>query len=146
MKVWKKQTIRWTKNGKNVPRGTDGASKKAIESKRYYGSVTLSSGKRKQQALTESEKTSLEILVRLQNEEDKKRAFGVTKIEENRSKAVSDFLNEYETELRSRGNTEYHVTRTINNYLYSTPVDRNRQSFLAAADPCSETQQDRPCV
>lgn len=113
MTVWKKTTIRYLKNGKQSRKGVQGAEPVREESKRFYGTLKTASGKTKQQPLTEDEATSLKLLNRLQLDEDRKRSLGITQTEENRSKALSVFLKQYEKELASRGNTPFHVHRTI---------------------------------
>lgn len=48
MKVWRKQLVQYfTKEGKRCPKGQS-VRQKTIESKRFYGTLTLASGKRKQ--------------------------------------------------------------------------------------------------
>ena len=78
MKVWRKQTIHYLLNGKRTSKGTKGAKPKVILSKRFYGTITLASGKRKQTPLTEDQKTSQKLLQRLQNDEDTKRTLGIS--------------------------------------------------------------------
>ncbi|MFV0445737.1 MAG: hypothetical protein ACK5Q5_19320, partial [Planctomycetaceae bacterium] len=56
---------------------------KTVYSKRFYGSLKTSDGKRKQIPLTEDRKTSEALLRRLQNEADRKRALGITEADEN---------------------------------------------------------------
>jgi hypothetical protein len=76
MRLWKKQTVRWTKDGKNVPKGTTDLTKKTIESKRFYRTLKLASGKTKQIPLSEDEESSKRLLQKRQDEEDKKKIPG----------------------------------------------------------------------
>lgn len=110
MKVWKKQTIRWTKNERTVPKGTRGSVKKVIESKRFYGSLKTASGKTKQQPLTEDEPSSLKLLNKLQNDEDKKRLLGITSDDEKQKTDILKAVDEYISFLEGKGNTAEHVT------------------------------------
>jgi len=101
MKVWRKQTTR-TRNGQ----------KETLYSKRFYGTLTLASGKRKQEPLTEDKASSLALLKRLQREQDDKRARGVTRQDEQRERPVDAHLSDYEAYLRNKRNTETHIVKT----------------------------------
>jgi hypothetical protein len=113
MKVWRKQSVKWILKGKRVPAGTPKAKAKTIESKRYYGTLTLASGKRKQQPLTEERETSETLLRRLQTEEDSKRANGVDRYHDDRQKPIGEHLAAFSDYLTSRNNTPAHVTLKI---------------------------------
>lgn len=76
MNVWRKQSVKWTKNGKRVAKGTKGATPTKTLSKRFFGTLRLANGKRKQQPLTDDKQSSLTLLRRLQTNEDDKRANG----------------------------------------------------------------------
>ncbi len=114
MKVWKKKTVQYVdENGKRVQSGTPKAKRKVIESRKFYGTLKTTSGKNKQIPLVEDRKTSETLLRRLQTDEDRKRAHGITEMDENRERPIQELLSKYEDELRSRGNTPFHVSRTI---------------------------------
>ncbi len=112
MKVWRKQSTKWTKNGKRVAKGTKGAKPTKAESKRFYGTLRLANGKRKQQPLNEDKTSSVTLLRRLQGDEDKRRALGVTEQDEQRQRNALDALGDYERYLRNRDVTERYVKFT----------------------------------
>lgn len=89
MNVWRKQTVRYRLNRKNVPTGTPDAQRVVILSKRLYGTLRLANGKRKQVPLTEDKNTSRTLLRRLQTQEDEKRASGVTRYDEERQRSIT---------------------------------------------------------
>jgi integrase len=112
-KVWRKQTTRYRLNERNVPKGTPKAKRFVIESKRFYGTLTLATGKRKQQPLTHERDTSETLLRRLQTAEDTKRANGADRFYDDRQRPVGEFVTEYGSFLQSKGNTSLHVTMTV---------------------------------
>ncbi|MCA8991374.1 MAG: tyrosine-type recombinase/integrase [Planctomycetaceae bacterium] len=116
MKVWRKQTVRYIKDGKRVPKGTRGAQRKTEHSKRFYGTLRTASGKRKQTPLTEDEKTSQRLLVKLQGDEDRKAILGVTEEDERAQTPISKALPEYIAYLTMKGNTAEYV-KTCNQRL-----------------------------
>jgi integrase len=113
MNVWRKQTIRYRLNGRNVPKGTAKAKRERIESKRFYGTLRLASGKRKQVPLTEAKDTSETLLRRLQCDEDTKRANGADRFYDDRKRPVAEFLTEFGSYLQAKGNTALHVSTTL---------------------------------
>lgn len=113
MKVWRKQTIRYVVAGKQVRKGTAGAKRKREESKRFYGTLTLATGKRKQVPLTEERDTSETLLRRLQTAEDTKRANGADRFHDDRQRPVTEFLTEFGSYLQAKGNTALHVSTTL---------------------------------
>ena len=78
-------------------------------SKCFYGTLTLADGRKKQLPLIEDEKSSRKLLVRLQIDEDKKKALGITDEEQRRFRDVQDALNEYVSYLTNKGNTSKYV-------------------------------------
>lgn len=102
MKVWRKQTTR-TKNGK----------RETIESKRFYGTLKTSDGKRKQIPLTEDRASSETMLRRLQSESDLDRALGVPASVQTLRRPIAELLDEYEQHLKSKSNTSKHIAHTI---------------------------------
>lgn len=78
MNVWRKQSVKWAKNGKRVAKGTPDAKQTKSFSKRFYGTLRTASGKRKQVPLTEDRKSSQTLLNPSQGDEDRNRALGVT--------------------------------------------------------------------
>ena len=102
MNVWRKQTVR-VRDGQ----------RETIYSKRFYGTLTLASGKRKQEPLTEDKPSSLALLKRLQREQDDKRAKGVTRQDEQRERPVNGLVDDYEAYLLAKGNTRQHVSLTV---------------------------------
>ena len=113
MNVWRKQTTRWELKGKPVAKNTAGAKRTVILSKRFYGTLTLSSGKRKQQPLTEAKDTSETLLRRLQTIEDEKRANGADRYYDDRQRPLAELLAEYGSYLTAKGNTTLHVSMTL---------------------------------
>lgn len=113
MNVWRKKTVRWTLDGKRVSPNTPNAVRKAIPSKRYYGTLRTWDDRRRQVPLTEDAKTSTQLLRRLQGEEDRQRALGVDRYAVERRRPLSELLDEYKTHLRAKANTERHVTLTL---------------------------------
>jgi len=113
MNVWKKVTIRWTLNGKNVPPKTPKAKRKTIPSKRFYGTLKAFDGKKRQIPLTEDKATSETLLRRLQGIEDTKRANGADRYSEHRQRCVFELLSCFEEYLISKNNTLAHVSKTI---------------------------------
>lgn len=111
MKVWRKQTVKWKRDGKRVKAGTERAERCVTLSKRFYGTLTDADGKRQQVPLCEDREASERLLRRLQTEADKQRALGLAKHERQRQRPVSAFVDEYEAYLRSKGNTERYVTQ-----------------------------------
>jgi len=113
MKVWRKNSVKWTLNGKRVSPNMKGARKKTIPSKRFYGTLTTFEGKRKQIPLTEDANTSRQLLRRLQAEEDHKRAMGVTRQDVERQRPLVELIAEYEEYLLAKGDTKKHVRYTL---------------------------------
>ena len=109
MQIWKKQTIRWTVNGKRVQRGTPKAKRVVILSKRFYGTLKTFDSRKKQKPLTEDANTSRKLLRRLQATEDEKRANGVDSFHDERKCKLIDHLGNYLTFLRAKDNTPLHV-------------------------------------
>lgn len=100
MKVWRKQT---TRNG----------GRTTIYSKRFYGTLRTADGKRKQVPLSEDRETSVQLLQRLQLDEDRQRALGVDRYARERQRPIDEHVHAYELYLRSKANTERHVTLTL---------------------------------
>jgi integrase len=113
MKVWRKKTVRWTKNGKRASPTTAGAKKVVIPSKRWYGTLKDAFGKRKQTPLCEDRKAAETMLCRLQTEADRKRAVGVSRQSEERDRPLSELLTDYETYLRAKANGDGHIAKTL---------------------------------
>lgn len=113
MNVFKKLTVRWIKDGKCVPSGTPTSERLTIESKRFYGTLTLFNGKRKQVPLCEDQKASETLLRRLQTEEDHQRANGVNRYGRERQRPLSEHVGDYETYLRSKNNSAHYVRITL---------------------------------
>ena len=114
MKVWRKQTVRYTKNGKRCTKSTPGAKAKTEYSKRFYGTLRTADGKRKQVPLCEDRQASETLLRRLQTDEDRQRAVGVDRHASERKRPIHEHVNDYETHLRAKANTERYVTLTMN--------------------------------
>lgn len=112
MNVWKKQTTRYRKDGRNVPKGTAGAEKITLLTKRYYGTLKLASGKSKQVPLTVSEKSSQQLLAKLQADEERKLILGIPEEEELKQKSVDVAVSEYLIYLTNKGNTTAYVKTT----------------------------------
>jgi integrase len=83
------------------------------KSKRFYGTLSLANGKRKQQPLTEDKTSSVTLLRRLQTQEDNKRASGVTEDVERRQKPITGFVDAYGSYLASKDGTPMHITNTL---------------------------------
>jgi integrase len=113
MRVWRKQTIRWQVKGVSVPPGAPKAKRVVIESKRFYGTLTLANGKRKQQPLTQDRDTSETLLRRLQTEQDSRRANGADRYCDERLRPIGELLTEYGDYLTSKGNTPLHVATSL---------------------------------
>jgi len=109
MKVWRKQTVRYTKNGKRCTKATTGAEAKTELSKRFYGTIKTPTGTTKQIPLCEDKDASEKLLRRLQTEADKDRAIGVDRHTIEQRRPLGDHLNDYEKHLRSVSNTESYV-------------------------------------
>lgn len=108
MSVWRKQTVRFVVDGKQVRKGTPGAKRRREESKRFYGTVTLANGKRKQTPLTDERDTSETLLRRLQTAEDTKRVNGADRFHDDRQRPLGEFLAEYAAFRKSRDNSAFH--------------------------------------
>ena len=111
--VWRKKTVRWTFDGRQVTKATPGSKPLTAESKRWYGSVKLPDGRTKQTPLCEDRAASLKLLRRLQTAADNDRALGITPKDRERQRPLSEHLGDYETHLRSKGNVARHVSGTI---------------------------------
>lgn len=134
MEVWRKQSTHWAINSKRVPKGTANASKVCILSKRFYGTLRLATGKRKQVPLTDERKTSLTLLRRLQTEQDEQRANGVDRYYDERKRPLLELLDEYESFLASKGNTPDHVhTQTMRCRKLITTTKTKTSSDLDAS-------------
>ena len=134
MDVWKKKTVRWVIEGKNVSPRTPNASKRIILSKRFYGTLRLATGKRKQVPLSDERKTSLTLLRRLQTEQDERRANGVDRYYDERQRPLLELLDEYESFLASKGNTADHVhTQTMRCRKLITTTKAKTSSDLDAS-------------
>jgi integrase len=121
MKIWRKQTTKQTLRGRET-----------IYSKRFYGTLRLASGKRKQVPLTETLTASRTLLRRLQTEQDNLRASGVSDASLERLRDVDEHLDAYATYLRSKGNTERYVALAV--YRIRTLLDATKTSTLAELD------------
>lgn len=114
MKVWRKQSTKYVDvNGKRTTKDDPIAKRVRIPTKRFYGTLTLANGKRKQQPLTEDKTSSVTLLRRLQTQEDNKRASGVTEDVERRQKPITGFVDGYGEYLTSKGGTPMHITNTL---------------------------------
>ena len=101
MKVWRKQTVK-RRDGKRI----------VVESKRWYGTLRLAHGKRKQVPLCEDRGNSETLLRRLQCGEDEKRANGADRYSNYREQPIGELVDEYRACLVSKGNTRLHVSMT----------------------------------
>ncbi len=109
MNVWRKTTVRHLLNGKQVRKGTAGAKTKTVESKRFYGTLRMADGTRKQIPLCEERDTAETMLRKQQTEEDKNRALGITSQDRQRLHPISKHVDDYESHLRSKQSTESYV-------------------------------------
>jgi integrase len=112
MRVYRKTSVKWTLNGKRVSLKTPQAKRIEFISKRWYGTLRTFDGKRKQVPLCENKDTARTLLERLQLDEDRKRSIGVSRQDVERQRPVSALLDDYETHLRARENTERYITLT----------------------------------
>lgn len=114
-KIWRKKSTKYVsaKTGVGTTKDDPDAVRHVYESKRFYGTLQLSDGTKKQTPLTEDETTSLALLVRLQNESDKDKALGIVPQERKADEPLSTYLADYEAVLRGRGRSVEHVTKTI---------------------------------
>jgi integrase len=113
MKVWKKQTTQWILKGKRVATGTPKAKRTTIHSKRFYGTLRLADGKKRQTPLTEDKESSETLLRRLQTDEDSKRANGADRYYDERNRPIGELLASFAEYLTSKGNTPAYVSLTI---------------------------------
>jgi hypothetical protein len=111
--VWRKNSVAWLLGNKRVSPNTTGADKVTVPSKRWDGTLTDAFGKRRQVPLCEDRKAAETMLTRLQADADRKRAVGFTREDAQRERPLTELLNEYETHLRSKGNTDNYVTLTM---------------------------------
>ena len=132
MKVWRKKTVRWEKNGKRVPPKTDGSKKVVIPSKRFYGTLRDAFGKRWQVPLCEDKHAAQAMLRRFQTEADRKRAVGVDRYSEEKRRPINELVDEYETHLRAKANTETYVALTLKRVRLL--LDATRTKTLADLD------------
>ncbi|MHC2067360.1 tyrosine-type recombinase/integrase [Bremerella sp. T1] len=107
MKVWRKTTTRYQKEGKRCSKETPGAKRVREQSKRFYGTLKTASGKTRQVPLTEERGTALKLLRRLQGDEDRYRAIGIDNREQKRS--LDELLVEYEKSLKARNITAGYI-------------------------------------
>ena len=89
MNIWRKKSTKWPVDGKRVPPRTPKAKRHVIESKRFYGTLLTSDGKRKQIPLTDDRDTSETLLRSRQYEEDTFRAAGVDRPTRERLRPLS---------------------------------------------------------
>ena len=120
MKVWRKKTTRWELNGKRVAPKTEGAKQKVEMSPKYYGTLKTYDGKYKQVALTQDPKTAKTMLRRLQAQEDKLRASGITPKEMALTAPLTGLVMGYKAYLASKNNTPNHIRETINRINVNT--------------------------
>lgn len=113
MSVWKKQSVKWLSLGKQVPSGTAGATKKTIESKRFYGTVRQADGRSKQVPLFKDKDQSIRLLVQLQAQEDRDRELGITKGDRERLRPLHGVLKEFQSHLESKGNSKRYIKLII---------------------------------
>jgi hypothetical protein len=109
MKVWRKQTIRYSLGSKRATKSTPGAKRTKELSKRFYGTLNTFDGRKKQVPLTEDARISRTLLRRLQTVEDEKRANGVDRFYDQRQRKLADHLDDYLAYLQSKNNTPLHV-------------------------------------
>jgi integrase len=124
MEVWRKQTIRFVFKGRQVRKGTPGAIRLPEHSKRFYGTLRLANGKRKQVPLSDERGTSRKLLRRLQTEQDERRASGVQH-EYATQQPVSELIDAYVDHLRAKANCDAYVDgakRRIRRLLSATKV------------------------
>ncbi len=115
MKVWRKQTVRYVnkKNGKKATKDDPLAVKQLIESKRYYGTLNTSDGKRKQIPLTEDADASLTLLQNLQREADKDKALGITPTDRKKEEPLKTWIERYNAYLNTLNRNPHHVETVI---------------------------------
>jgi integrase len=119
-------------NGKRVSPNTTGAKRHVEECKRWYGTLRTFDGKRRQVPLCEDRQAAETMLRRLQTEADRKRAVGYTREDDERERPLTELLTEYETHLRSKGNTDGHVTLTMKRVR--AVMDATKAKTLADVD------------
>lgn len=113
MKLWKKTTTRTVLDGKRVPSGTPGASKIRTQSPKWYGVLKRADGNRQEIPLTHDETSSRTLLARLQTEQDRLKALGLTDRSKERLKPLPALIEGYHEYLASKGSTARHVSLTI---------------------------------
>ncbi len=120
MNVWRKRTGR-VRDGQ----------RETIYSKRFNGTLTLASGKRKQEPLTDDKTSSLALLNRLQREQDDKRARGITRQDEQRQRLLNGLVDDYEAYLLANGN----ILTTLGIGELETGLTPGRRPFFAFPPP-----------
>lgn len=113
MKLWKKTSTRTVLDGKRVPSGTPGATKVRTQSPRWYGALKRADGIRQEIPLTHDEKSSQTLLARLQTEQDRLKALGLTDRSKERLKPLPALIEGYREHLMSKGGTSRHVSLTV---------------------------------
>lgn len=111
--MWKKKTVRWYAGKQLVPSGTEGAIKRTIESKKFYGTLKTCDGRSQQIPLTDERGTSEAMLRRLQSEADRERALGIGSKDKERLRPLQEHLADYKHHLKSRENGAVHILNTM---------------------------------
>lgn len=94
MQVWRNKTVRYVLDGEKVARGTPGATKETVESKRFYGTLRLAEGRTKQVPLCEDRDASRKLLRRFQTDEDRANALGLDRPARERQRPLSEVVVE----------------------------------------------------
>ena len=109
--VTRKQVVRYLVDGKQVVKGTKGATVKRDESRNFYGTLKLANGRSKQVALCEERKASEDLLRLMQTKENEKRATGILHDYEPQA-VVDDLLASFLGYLTDKGSSAIHAEMT----------------------------------
>ncbi len=113
MNVWRKQSVRYVKNGKRSSKGVAGVKPLTVFSKRFYGTLILSDGRKKQIPLSEDRDASETLLRKRQIDEDRDRGLGITPKDRERVQPISEHVAGYEEFLRSKQSTDGYIRQRL---------------------------------
>jgi integrase/recombinase XerC len=108
LNVSKKQYTVWMLNGDRVPARTPGATKETRETENYYGTV---GGRRV--PLCPDYKAAIRMLRKLLADGELKRVGLADPHADHKSRPLADHIADYATVLRAKGDTETHISLTV---------------------------------
>ncbi|MBC7817039.1 MAG: hypothetical protein IAG10_09145 [Planctomycetaceae bacterium] len=112
--IFRPTIVRYTLNGKRVPKGTAGAKKVRVKSKTFWGRVADANGKVRPVALCDDEEAAGEMLTAMKQRAKRIARGDIDPFEDHRLRPLAEHLDDFRSFLESKANTASHVSLTIN--------------------------------